>query len=304
MAVVVAVVAGGRQLEAAAAKRDRLRVQQVDVDRPLAERIDDEHRGDRDRVAPGQRLVDQHPERRQRQHRAADHPRRVAPGELARRLAQRLDLGPPPGSIGHVRETYAAAHARRRSRGRGALVVHARPASSSRRRKRFVSGSLRVVEHLLGRADLEQPALVQEADPVGDLAGEAHLVGGDQHRHALVLERPHRREHLADELGIERRGDLVEQHRPRPRGERARQRDALLLAAGELVGPVVLAPAEAEALELRAGRRLGLGARDAVAAPAAEDDVLEHASGGGRGCRPGRRARAGGGPRPARPRGR
>ena len=51
--------------------------------------------------------------------------------------------------------------------------------------------------------------------PVGDLAGEAHLVGGQHHRHALALEVADHRQHLADQLRVERRGDLVEQQQPR-----------------------------------------------------------------------------------------
>jgi hypothetical protein len=35
---------------------------------------------------------------------------------------------------------------------------------------------------------LEDPAIVEKADLVGDVAREAHLVSGDQHRHALDLE--------------------------------------------------------------------------------------------------------------------
>ena len=58
-------------------------------------------------------------------------------------------------------------------------------------------------------------------------------------------------QHLADELGVEGAGDLVEEHRPRARGEGAGDRDPLLLPAGELVGPVVLAAVEAEAGEQR-----------------------------------------------------
>ena len=53
---------------------------------------------------------------------------------------------------------------------------------------------------------------VEEAHAVGDLAGERHLVGRDQHRHPVALEIADDVEHLADELGVERRRDLVEQH--------------------------------------------------------------------------------------------
>ena len=54
------------------------------------------------------------------------------------------------------------------------------------------------------------------------------------------------RQHLADQLGVERARDLVEQQRARPGGERAHDRHALLLAAREPVGALVLAPAEPE----------------------------------------------------------
>ena len=55
-----------------------------------------------------------------------------------------------------------------------------------------------------------------------------------QHGHAVLGELHHGVEHLLDHLGVERRGRLVEQHDLRVHAERARDRDALLLAAGEL----------------------------------------------------------------------
>jgi twitching motility protein PilT len=62
------------------------------------------------------------------------------------------------------------------------------------------------------RALLDHDAVVHEHDPVGDLAGEAHLVGDHHHRHALLGEVAHDGEHLADQLGVEGGGGLVEQH--------------------------------------------------------------------------------------------
>ena len=62
-------------------------------------------------------------------------------------------------------------------------------------------------------------------------------------------------QHLADQLGVEGAGDLVEQQRPRPRGQRADDRHALLLAAGEPVGVVVLAAAQPEPREQLAAAR-------------------------------------------------
>jgi hypothetical protein len=62
------------------------------------------------------------------------------------------------------------------------------------------AGLFRRVEQPGGRTRLQDPALIQEAHPVRHLAGEAHLVGGDQHRHALFLQIAHQGEHLADEF--------------------------------------------------------------------------------------------------------
>ena len=71
----------------------------------------------------------------------------------------------------------------------------------------------------------------------------------------------HDGEHRADELRIERRGRLVEQHDLRLERERAGDRDALLLAARELgrVGRGLVG--EPDPLERRAAERVGLGAR-------------------------------------------
>jgi hypothetical protein len=43
----------------------------------------------------------------------------------------------------------------------------------------------RILEEVLGGADLDDLAVGHEHHAVGDLAGEAHLVGHDDHRHAL-----------------------------------------------------------------------------------------------------------------------
>ena len=89
----------------------------------------------------------------------------------------------------------------------------------------------RRLEDLLRRPLLDDAAVVEDDDPVGDPPGEVHLVGDDDHGHALVGQRLHDAQHLADRLGIERRGRLVEQHQRRLHRERAGDRDPLLLAA-------------------------------------------------------------------------
>ena len=61
---------------------------------------------------------------------------------------------------------------------------YSRPASMMRWRNCCVRSSRGALKICVGRPLLEDPALVEEADPARDVAGEAHLVGGDDHRHA------------------------------------------------------------------------------------------------------------------------
>ena len=85
--------------------------------------------------------------------------------------------------------------------------------------------------------------------PVGRGAGEAHLVGDDDHRHAPLGEVDHDVEDLLDHLGVERRGRLVEEHHLGLHGQRAGDGDALLLAAGELGGVLLGLVADADPVE-------------------------------------------------------
>jgi hypothetical protein len=70
---------------------------------------------------------------------------------------------------------------------------------------------------------------------VGSRACELDLVAHHHHRHAGLAQLAHHLEHAADQLGIERAGRLVEQQDARLERERAGDRDALLLTAGQLV---------------------------------------------------------------------
>ena len=90
-----------------------------------------------------------------------------------------------------------------------------------------------------GRPLLEDPAAVEEADGGGDVAREAHLVGGQHHRGAGLGQVADDGEHVADQLGVEGRGDLVEQQQLGLGAERADQGGPLLLAAREPVGVLV-----------------------------------------------------------------
>ena len=127
-----------------------------------------------------------------------------------------------------------------------------------RRRNCWVSGRSGAVKIRSRVAPLQHHPLVEEADLVGHVAGEAHLVGGDHHRHAVLLQAADQGEDLPHQLGVEGAGDLVEQQGPRPGGQRPGDRDALLLAAGEVVRVVALPALQADAGEQLAGVVLGV----------------------------------------------
>src|SRR5215211_4797053 len=122
---------------------------------------------------------------------------------------------------------------------------------------------------------LDDPAAVHEDHPVGRLAGEAHLVGDDDHRHAVARQADHDVEDLADHLGVEGRGGLVEEHHLRLHGQGAGDRDPLLLTTRELSGVLVGLGGHADPLEQLAGALLGLGLRLPAHLDRPERDVLQ-----------------------------
>ena len=132
-------------------------------------------------------------------------------------------------------------------------------------------------EDLRRRAFLEDCALVEEADAVGDVAREAHLVRGDDHRHARLGELADDVEDLGHELRVERAGDLVEEQQVRLHGQRAHDGDALLLAAREPVGVLVRLLGQAEARQQRSGLLLGLGPGQPQHLARRERDVAQDA---------------------------
>jgi hypothetical protein len=75
--------------------------------------------------------------------------------------------------------------------------------------------------------------------------------------------------------GIERAGRLVEQHDARLERDRARDGDALLLAAGELAGRVAGAVGEPDARQRRLAERIGFLARLAGDLAQRQRDVAE-----------------------------
>src|SRR5262245_28341551 len=72
--------------------------------------------------------------------------------------------------------------------------------------------TLGMAEDLGGRTVLIDQTVVQEDDPVRDLARKTHLVRHDDHRHAVPGQRAHHFENLGGQFRVQRRRRLVEQH--------------------------------------------------------------------------------------------
>ena len=128
-----------------------------------------------------------------------------------------------------------------------------------------------------GRADLLDLALAHDDDAVGDLEGLLLVV---RHEHAgdvdLVVQAAEPLAQLLAHLGVERAERLVEQQHLRLGRERARERDALALAARELRRHRVLV-----ALELHQAQQLharGRGSRPSgrLRTRRPKRDVVEH----------------------------
>ena len=101
---------------------------------------------------------------------------------------------------------------------------------------------------------------MQEHHAVRHVAREAHLVRDDQHRAAFLRQRAHHAQHFADQLRIERRGRLVEQHHLRLHRQGAGDRHALLLAARQMRRIVVALLGDADLGEQRLGLLDAFGA--------------------------------------------
>src|SRR5215813_6304643 len=94
----------------------------------------------------------------------------------------------------------------------------------------------RRVEDGRRRPLLDDLTLVHEDDAIGGLAREAQFVAYQEHGHPVGLEVAQDRQHGPHELGVERGGGLVEEYDLGAQRQCTRDRDALLLAAGEIGG--------------------------------------------------------------------
>ena len=101
---------------------------------------------------------------------------------------------------------------------------------------------IRLLVDRLRRGRLLDAALVHHRDPVAHRERLALVVRDEDERDPeLGLERLELDLEVLAQLRVERAERLVEQQHARPQHERARERDTLLLSAGQLVG---LAPRE------------------------------------------------------------
>ena len=124
----------------------------------------------------------------------------------------------------------------------------------------------RRISACVGSQVVKQPAVagfddlagVHEHVEITDLAGESQFVGDDHHRHAQTGELAHHGQHVADELGIECRGGLVEEHHLGVHAQGPRDRHALLLPTGHLAGIVGGVAEQPDALERQRGLFLGI----------------------------------------------
>ena len=106
------------------------------------------------------------------------------------------------------------------------------------------------------RVALQQPAVPQHRHAVGHHERLLLVVGDDDEGDAdLVLQALQLHLHGAAQLLVERAERLVEQQQTRPLDQRARQRDALLLAAGELLGLAVGKAASSVVASISSTRR-------------------------------------------------
>ena len=99
---------------------------------------------------------------------------------------------------------------------------------------------------------------------------------GHEDRRPAFGEGAHQVQHLADELGVEGRGDLVEEQDFRVGGDRPGDRHALLLPARQAVGMSLGEAGEPDPLEQRHRAFLGILLRYLVHDARGERDVAEH----------------------------
>ena len=95
------------------------------------------------------------------------------------------------------------------------------------------AGDAQVLDQAQRGAGGEQPAMVQDRQPVAQGLGLVHIVGGEDHRAPFALDPPHHVPQAAPGLGVQPGGGLVQEHQLRIVHQGQGQGQPLLLAAGQ-----------------------------------------------------------------------
>ena len=139
--------------------------------------------------------------------------------------------GPGHDDVGPVRWTL-------RTSGRS---VSSRSSSGADGRKRSRCSGSTIETMPAGVSSAITAAVAEDRDAIGEPLGLLHQVGDEQDGHAAIADRLDEVPGLAARLRVEPGRELVEDRDPRPADEREGDRQALLLAAGEVaVGGVAL----------------------------------------------------------------
>ncbi len=108
-----------------------------------------------------------------------------------------------------------------------------------------------IAEHLARGSRLHRAAALEVDDLIGDRSGEVHVVRDDDESPLEIVEQAQQRRDFADEPRIERGGRLVEQHHVGLHRQRARNRDALLLPAGQARRVLVLLAGQPDEIQVQ-----------------------------------------------------
>ena len=214
--------------------------------------------------------------------------RRARAGSAGSRWRRRRRTAAAPSSA-----VSSLLHERRRRRAARRPAASA-PASAD---GHHVAGDLPLE---LGRRALgDDLAVVDDGDPVAERVGLVEVVGGEEDGHALVAQPAHLVPHVGAALRVEAGGRLVEEDDLRLVDDAERDVDPAPLAAGVGLALAVGVLGELEGVQRVGGAPLApRPCRCRTAGPAAP--APRGRSTRPRCCRPGRRSRCAGAPRPGR----
>ena len=91
-------------------------------------------------------------------------------------------------------------------------------------------------DHIVRRSRGNDGSAIHEDDPVGHFPAKRNFMGDNHHGHSGLRQFLYDAEDFANQFGIESRGGLIEKKDLGPHGKGPGDGDALLLAAGQLIG--------------------------------------------------------------------